>query len=67
MVCIFCDIIKGKSKTNILFENDKFIAFRDIKPAVEKCHFLMIPKLHIPTVNDLKKNDLEMCNKKNIV
>jgi histidine triad (HIT) family protein len=33
-----------------IFENDDFLAFKDIKPKAE-LHFLIIPKLHIATLN----------------
>ena len=44
--CIFCKIAKKELPTKIIFENDDFIAFNDIKP-VSPTHILVIPKVHI--------------------
>lgn len=60
MSCIFCDIINKKTDTEILFENDDFVAFRDIKPA-STFHFLIIPKKHIINTNSLTVDDKPMC------
>ena len=59
MSCIFCDIVDKKTDTEILFENDQFVAFRDIKPA-SNFHFLMIPKKHIMNTNSLTVVDKPM-------
>lgn len=65
MSCIFCDIVSKKTDTEILFENDDFVAFRDIKPAAA-FHFLIIPKHHILNTNALTVNDKPMCKFLNI-
>jgi len=59
MSCIFCDIVNKKTTTEILFENDEFVAFRDIKPA-STFHFLIIPKKHIMNTNSLTVDDKPM-------
>ena len=43
--CIFCKIAKKEFDTKIIFENEDFIAFNDIKP-VSPTHILVIPKKH---------------------
>lgn len=45
MDCIFCDIASKASDAEIIFENEKFIAFLDINP-VNFGHTLVIPKAH---------------------
>ncbi len=45
MNCIFCDIIEGKSKAEIIYEDDNIISFLDIRP-VNFGHALVIPKNH---------------------
>ena len=45
MNCIFCDIINKKANAEILFENEKVLAFLDIRP-VNYGHTLVIPKTH---------------------
>jgi histidine triad (HIT) family protein len=52
MDCIFCDIINHKIPATILFENDHLIAFRDLNPQAST-HILIIPKIHIATVNHI--------------
>ena len=50
--CIFCKIISGELKTDYVFEDDDFIVIKDINPKA-KIHLLVIPKEHIPSLNDL--------------
>ncbi len=51
--CIFCKIIKKDVSADIVYENDKIIAFSDIN-ALAPVHILIIPKEHIKSINDLK-------------
>jgi histidine triad (HIT) family protein len=57
MDCIFCDIASKNSEAEIIFENDKFIAFLDINP-VNYGHTLVIPKLHYDNFLTIPSNDL---------
>ena len=50
--CLFCKISQGKTDTEILYENDTLVVFRDINPAAP-IHLLIVPKKHIRSVNDL--------------
>ncbi|MEM4282648.1 MAG: HIT family protein [Candidatus Woesearchaeota archaeon] len=43
--CIFCKIIKKEIPANIVYENDKVIAFLDIRP-INTGHMLVVPKTH---------------------
>lgn len=43
--CIFCKIAKKETPAKIVFENEEFMAFNDIK-AVSPIHILLIPKQH---------------------
>ncbi|MEA3500429.1 MAG: histidine triad nucleotide-binding protein [Candidatus Marinimicrobia bacterium] len=54
--CIFCKIIKGEIESDIVFENDKLIAFKDLNPQAP-IHILIIPKKHISRIENLEKND----------
>lgn len=51
--CIFCKIAKKELPTKIIFENDDFIAFNDIKPA-SPVHALVIPKKHYKNLLELE-------------
>ena len=54
--CLFCKISHTKTSTEILFENDTLVVFRDINPAAP-IHLLIVPKNHIRSVNDLSEAD----------
>ena len=55
MDCLFCSIVEGKIPADKVFENNELLAFRDISPQAPT-HILIIPKIHLSTLNDLKKD-----------
>jgi len=57
MDCVFCKIVDGSIKGDIVFENDDVIAFRDLN-AQAPHHILIIPRKHISTVNDFGTRDV---------
>jgi histidine triad (HIT) family protein len=59
MECIFCKIIKKEIPSEIVYETDKVIVFKDIHPKA-KIHLLILPKKHIISVNHLKETDKEL-------
>ncbi len=59
MTCLFCNIISGDIPADILFEDDKIIAIRDITPQAPN-HILVIPRKHISTLNDATAGDAEL-------
>ena len=58
--CIFCKIAKKELPTKIVFENEDFLAFNDIKPA-SPVHLLVIPKKHYK--NLMEASDKELLGK----
>ena len=52
MDCIFCKIVAGQIPSDVVFTDDKVIAFRDISP-MAPVHLLIIPREHIATLNDI--------------
>ena len=56
MSTIFSKIINKEIPADILYENDKVLAFRDINPQAP-VHFLVIPKKEIKTINDINEED----------
>lgn len=54
--CIFCKIGKGQISSDIIYEDDKVIAFNDVNPQAP-IHFLVIPKEHIESVNNIDNNN----------
>ena len=47
--CIFCKIINKEIPSNIVYEDDKFLAFLDIAKATNG-HTILIPKKHVKNV-----------------
>ena len=47
--CIFCKIAQGAIPSRNVYEDDEIFAFHDRTPWAP-VHFLMIPKLHIPSM-----------------
>lgn len=54
--CIFCKIVEGALPSNKVFENDNIVAFHDINPEAP-LHILIIPKKHIPSMNEVSDED----------
>jgi histidine triad (HIT) family protein len=57
--CIFCQIAHGRTDTDILFQTDTLVVFKDIKPHAP-VHLLIVPKKHIRSINDLNAADQEI-------
>ena len=62
MDCIFCKIIAGEIPSTKVYEDDLMYAFRDINPQAP-VHVLVIPKLHIESLNGINKNNSEIVAK----
>jgi len=50
--CIFCDIANGKTDTQFLYEDDRMVVFKDIRPHAP-VHLLIVPRRHIRSINDI--------------
>jgi len=59
MDCIFCQIVAGKIPSEILYQDEEVIAFRDINPQAP-IHLVIIPKRHIPSLTHLSEEDLPL-------
>ena len=55
--CIFCKIINGDFGTEFLYENEFAVVFKDINPQADT-HLLVVPRLHVETLNELNDKDL---------
>lgn len=53
---LFARIIAREIPATILYEDDQVLAFQDVAPQAP-VHFLVIPKKHIATLNDLQEAD----------
>ena len=54
--CLFCKIINKEIPSEIVYEDEHVIAFKDINP-VAPVHILVIPKEHIVNVNEITKEN----------
>ncbi|HYW92766.1 MAG TPA: histidine triad nucleotide-binding protein [Gammaproteobacteria bacterium] len=57
--CIFCDIVSGDVPSDIVYENEYIVAFRDINPQAP-VHVLVIPRRHVDNINALTAEDADM-------
>jgi len=57
--CIFCRIANQEISVPLLYNDDLFVAFRDIKPEAP-VHILIVPKKHIPDLLHLTDIDADM-------
>lgn len=55
--CIFCKIVNKEVLSEIVFEDDKLIAFKDINPKAD-LHILIVPKQHIESIEELQDKEL---------
>lgn len=60
--CIFCKIVKKEIVADIIFEDDKVVAFNDIRPSAP-VHVLVVPKEHIQSIAHLESNHNEVISK----
>ncbi|RUO60224.1 histidine triad nucleotide-binding protein [Pseudidiomarina insulisalsae] len=56
---IFDKIIEREIDADIVYEDDKVLAFKDINPQAP-VHLLIIPKKRIATINDIDEDDREL-------
>ena len=54
--CLFCKIVSGQIKSEIVFSDDRVVAFRDITPQAP-VHVLIVPRKHIASLNELAGED----------
>ncbi len=53
---IFSRIVRGEIPAHILYEDEICLAFRDVAPQAP-LHFLVIPKISLPKLNDANVED----------
>ena len=50
--CLFCSIAEGETDAAMVWSDDGFVAFLDVRP-VFKGHVLLVPRQHVVTLPDL--------------
>ena len=54
--CIFCKIANKEIPTNLVYEDEKVVAFNDLNPQAP-IHVLIIPKAHYESMNEINSKD----------
>ncbi|MCC6406638.1 MAG: histidine triad nucleotide-binding protein [Planctomycetes bacterium] len=57
MSCVFCRIVAGELPAERVFESERVLAFRDIRPAAP-VHVLVVPKAHVESLFELDDREL---------
>lgn len=57
-MCLFCEIINGNIPGNKVYEDEMIYAFKDIN-RVAPVHVLIVPKVHIDSVNALDSENVK--------
>jgi len=50
--CLFCAVASGEAEASVVWSDDDFVAFLDIRPLF-KGHTLLVPRRHVVTLPDL--------------
>ena len=54
--CLFCGIVDGSVKANLVYQDDAVVAFNDIAPRAP-VHILIIPRKHVASLSDIAESD----------
>lgn len=57
--CLFCKIIAGQIPAAKVYEDEEFLAFKDIAPKAP-VHILVVPKKHIASLEEAQGADAPM-------
>lgn len=64
--CLFCKIVAGEVPAKKVFENDDFVAFKDINPQAPT-HLLIIPTKHISALSSAEDGDATLLGRLQLV
>jgi histidine triad (HIT) family protein len=62
MNCIFCGIADGSIKSQLIYEDDDVVAFKDLNPQAPT-HLLIIPRKHIARLSEADEKDALLLGK----
>ncbi len=57
--CLFCKIASGEAPSEMVYQDDLVVAFKDIQPAAP-IHLLVIPRKHIKSLAEVELEDQEL-------
>lgn len=55
--CIFCKIANKEINSNLLYEDESVVAFRDLNPQAPQ-HILIVPKKHVANITELDDKEI---------
>ncbi len=56
MDCLFCRIVAGEVPADIVYTDERSVAFRDINPQAP-AHVLVIPRDHLESLDEATRNE----------
>ena len=56
--CVFCAVIRGEAKAEMIFETERLVAFLDHRPLFHG-HTLLVPKIHVRLMSELPADRVE--------
>ena len=59
MGCLFCKIINKEIPSEIIYQDEKVVAFKDINPK-SPFHILIVPRKHIASVKETSNEDRDL-------
>ncbi|HEX8140508.1 MAG TPA: histidine triad nucleotide-binding protein [Pyrinomonadaceae bacterium] len=54
--CLFCRIVAGEIPSDVVYQDERSLAFRDINPQAP-VHVLVIPREHLESLDDASRRD----------
>ena len=58
-MCIFCEIVEGRSPATKRWSNDQWIVINDIHPKATT-HVLLVSRKHIPSLDETSEEDAQL-------
>lgn len=55
--CIFCKIANKEINSNLVYEDESVVAFRDLNPQAPQ-HILIVPKKHVANITELDDKEI---------
>lgn len=62
MDCVFCKMASHEIPTDLIYEDEDIIAFKDINPQAP-VHLLIVPKKHIKSILEITDEDKKLVGK----
>ena len=60
--CLFCRMVAGEIKSDLVYQDADLIAFRDVAPQAPT-HVLIVPRKHIASLDAARAEDAELLGK----